>query len=174
MRGMKILLLVLVISSFVALLWNQVPVIKQTVHFILNPTVGSLLNWNATYGMFIVVFVFSLIMTLVQKYCTDQETLREIKKEQKILREEMNKYKDNPEKLMEFNKKQLEFIPRTMEITMRPVMYTIIFFVLFFRWFNDYFTINSYKFFGFLSWFWFYLIFSIVFSSVLRKVFDVA
>lgn len=174
MKGMKILFLVFILSAVVALLWNQVPAIKQTVHFVLDPTVGKLLDWNKTYGMLIVILAFSLIISLVQKYGTDQATLRELKKEQKILQEEAKKYKDNPEKLMEFNKKQLEFIPKTMEITMRPIIYTIIPFVLFFRWFHDYFSAVEFKFFGLLSWFWFYLIFSIIFSSILKKVLKIA
>lgn len=173
MKGMKLLFVVFAISLFVGLAWDAVPIIKQSVHFAFDPTVGKLLNWNVTYGMLIIVILLSLVTTIVQKYGTDQETLREIKKEQKILQEEMKKYKDNPQKLMELNKKQFEFLPKTWEITMRPVMYTIIPFILFFRWFGDYFTIVSFKFLGFLSWFWFYFIFTIVFSSIFRKVFKV-
>ena len=172
--GMKTLFIVFAIAAVVALFWRQVPMIQQSVHAVLDPTAGGILDWNLTYGMIIIVFIISLIMTLVQKYCTDQETLRELKKEQKLLQQEMKKYKDNPEKLMEFNKKQLEFIPKTMELTMRPLMYTMVFFVLFFRWFNDYFVEVTFKFLGFLSWFWFYFIFSIIFSTILRKSFKVA
>ncbi len=170
---MKLFLIIFVLSILVPLFWNQVPIISQTVHGALDPTIGALLNWNVTYGMLIVVALIGLIMVLIQKYFTDQETLREIRKEQKILQEEMKKYKDDPQKLMEFNKKQLEFFPKTMELTMRPAMYTLVFFILFFRWFSDYFTANPVKFFGFLSWFWFYIIFSIVFSVIFRKIFKV-
>lgn len=170
---MKALLVVFALSLLVAALWNQVPMIKQVVHAVLDPTLGTLLDWNATLGMFIIVAVLSFIMTLVQKYGTDQATLRELKKEQKLLQEEMKKYKENPDKLLELNKKQMEFIPKTMELTMRPVMYTIVFFVLFFRWFNDYFITVEFQFLGFLSWFWFYFIFSIVFSTIFRKIMKV-
>ncbi len=170
---MKTLLIVTFVSMLVALFWNQVPIISQTVHAVLDPSIGVLLNWNVTYGMIIVVIILSFIMTLVQKYGTDQETLKEMKKEQKILQAEMKKYKDNPDKLLELNKKQLEFIPKTMELTMRPVMYTMVFFVLFFRWFHDYFSEVEFKFLG-LSWIWFYLIFSIIFGSIFRKVLKTA
>jgi len=170
---MKMFLIILALSSIVALLWNQVPLINQTVHAILDPTIGVLLNWNATWGMIIIVAVLSFIMTIVQKYGTDQATLRELKKEQKLVSEEMKKYKENPEKLLELNKKQMEFIPKTMELTMRPVMYTIVFFVLFFRWFSDYFANVDFKFLGFLSWIWFYIIFSMIFSTLFRKAMKV-
>ena len=97
-----------------------------------------------------------------------------MKKEQKILQEEMKKYKDNPEKIMELQKKQLEFIPKTMKLSMRAIAYTGIPLILSFRWFMDYFElIPEFKFFGFFTWFWFYLVFSIIFSSVLRKIMNV-
>jgi uncharacterized membrane protein (DUF106 family) len=60
---------------------------------------------------------------------------------------------------------------------MRPLLYTAIPFVLFFRWFADYFSnpfFAAFRFFGFLSWFWFYLIGSIIFSSIFRKVLKVS
>jgi len=174
MKTMKLILIIMLISFAIASLWNKIPIIKDSVHFILDPTAGSLLNWNITYGMFIVVMIISLIVTLIQKYGTDQETLREIKKEQKIIQEEMKKYKHDPERLFEFNKKQMEIIPKTFDITLKPIIYTAIPFILFFRWFNDYFSAVNWKFLGILSWFWFYFIFSIVFSSIFRKVLKVA
>ena len=118
--------------------------------------------------------IIAILTTIIQKYATDQETLKELKKEQKLLQEEMKKYKDHPEKLMELQKKQLEFIPKTMKLSMRAIVYTGVPFILLFRWFMDFFnTIPDFRFFGFLSWFWFYLIFTIILSSILRKIFKV-
>jgi len=161
-------------SMIIAIYWDKIPLIKDSVHALLDPSAGWLLEWNLYLGMIFIVFFITLITTFVQKYATDQEALRELKKEQKILREEMNKYKGNPEKLMEFQKKQFEFVPKTMKLTSRSIMFTGIPFILFFRWFNDKFiSLGNPKFFGFLSWFWFYLILAMFFSSILRKVFKV-
>lgn len=173
-KSLKPLLLVVVISLAIALFWDRVPAIQQAVHAVLDPSAGKLLDWNVTIGMLLFTLIISLIITLAQKYLTDQATLREIKKEQKLLQEEMKKYKAHPEKLMELQKKQLEFIPRTFDITMRPAIYTSVPIILFFRWFHDYFTATPVEIFGFLSWFWAYLIFSIIFTTILRKVFNVA
>ncbi len=165
----------MLISLVIAFAWNKVPIIKNSVDVVLIPTAGSLLQWNLTFGMLIIVFMISLIISIAQKYLTDQETLKEIKKEQKALREEMNLVKDDPAKIMELNKKQMQKIPLVFEASMRPLIYTAIPFIIFFRWFNDFFiSIGNPKFFGFLSWFWFYLIASIIFSSILRKVLKVA
>ena len=166
--------IVMIISLLIAFFWDSSPFIKNTVHAILNPTAGTLLNLNLTWGMIILVFLITLAMTLIQKYGTDQETLRELKKEQKILQEEAKKYREHPEKLMEFQKKQMEFIPKTLKLSMRPIMITGIPLILFFRWFIDFFSAaGNPKFFGFFSWFWFYLIISIILSSILRKVLKV-
>lgn len=173
-KSLKPLLLVVGISLAIALFWQKVPFIRDAVHTVLDPSAGKLLDWNVDLGMLIFAAIISLVITLAQKYLTDQQTLRDIKKEQKILQEEMKKYKDHPEKLLELQKKQLEFIPRTFDITMRPAIYTSVPIILFFRWFNDYFAANPVKVFGVLSWFWAYLIFNIILTSIFRKVFDVA
>ena len=180
---MKQFLILTIISMVIVIFWNQVPLISQTVHAILDPTFGNLLNWNPTIGMIIIVLILSIVTTLMQKYLTDQETIKELKKDQKEIQKEMKKYRDHPDKLLEFNKKQMEIMPKLMELTMRPAMYTILFFVLFFRWFGDYFTNSEVVFLGiikagssflFPGWVWFYLICSIIASSILRKVFKVA
>ena len=167
-------MLILMVASFIiAGLWTKVPAIGNTVHFILDPTAGKLLGINMYLGMTVIVLLFTLATTLVQKYGTDQEELRKLKAEQKALQEEAKKYRDHPEKLLEFNKKQMEMIPKTFDLTMKPLIYTFIPFVLFFRWFSDFFLINKFEFFGFMSWFWFYLLGSIVLSMILRKIFKV-
>jgi uncharacterized membrane protein (DUF106 family) len=125
--------------------------------------------------MLAVVFIITLITTIIQKYATDQKALREIKEEQKKLQGKMNEFKNNPEKLMQLQKEQFAMMPKQMKLSMRGIAYTGIPFILFFRWFNDYFlALGSPKFFGFLGWFWFYFIFSLIFSMILKKYMKVA
>jgi len=170
----KLLFVIMLSSLAIAGLWDKIPSIKNSVHAILNPTAGVLFDWNVTWGMIVIIFILTLITTLFQKYATDQETLREMKKEQKAMSEEMKQYKGHPEKLMEFQKKQFQYIPKMMKLTMRPMIFTGIPLILFFRWFMDVFnTMGNPKFFGFFNWFWFYLVMSIIFSSILRKVLKV-
>jgi uncharacterized membrane protein (DUF106 family) len=170
---------IMIISLVIAFAWDKVPAIQNSVHAVLDPSAGVLLYWNLTIGMFLIVLIISFLTTFIQKYATDQKALRELKKQQKILQEEMKKYKDRPEKVAELSKKQLQFIPKTFKLTSRSIMYTGIPFILFFRWFTDVFTAMEaetgipIRFLGFLSWFWFYLILTMIFSSILRKVFKV-
>jgi uncharacterized membrane protein (DUF106 family) len=161
------------LSILIAGFWDKIPYLKSSIDWALNPTAGWLLNWNMTLGMFIVVFVISLISIIVQKYATDQKQLRELRKEQKLLQEEMKKFREHPEKMMELQKKQMAFLPQTMKLSTRAILFTGVPFILLFRWFNDFFVANPYTFIGFLPWFWFYLIFTLIFTAILRKVLDV-
>jgi len=169
-----IIFLVMIISLIIASLWNTVPMIKDSIHSFLNPSIGALLNWDLLWGMTLLVFLISIFMTLVQKYGTDQETLKKLKAEQKELQKEMKEFRDDPAKVLELQKKSFEFMPLMMKHSMRPIIYTGIPLILLFRWFMDYFAaLPDFRFFGFFSWFWYYLILSIIFSSILRKVLNV-
>jgi len=51
-------------------------------------------------------------------------------------------------------------------------MYTLVPFILFFRWFNDYFVAHKVQVFG-MNWFWAYFISVLVFNLILKKVMKV-
>lgn len=172
--NLGLLFIFLSIPLGIALLWDIFPVVGNTAHFLLDPTAGYLLEVNKTYGFLFIIAVLSLFTTLIQKYATDQKTLKELKKEQKIIQGEMKKYKEHPEKLKELQMEQFKFIPKTMMLSMRALAFTGVPIILFFRWFSDVFSsMENPLFFGFFSWFWFYLLGFIVFSSIFRKIFDV-
>lgn len=177
-KGMsKIFMLMFVlmgISLLIVFAWKSIPAIKNSVHYLLDPSAGALLNWNTFWGMSFLVLLIALLTTLVQKYLTDQESLRELKNEQKALQKEIKQYSGHPEKMLELNKKSFELMPKIMSLTMKGTVFTMIPFILLFRWFMDYFSqIPNFRFFGFLSWYLFYIIFVIVFSSILRKILKV-
>ena len=169
--------LAIIASLFIASLWDKYPAIKNTAHAVLDPSLGAILNWNILIGMIIILAVLSFLMTLVQKYTTNQKEMREMKEEQKKLQAQMKEYKDHPQKLAELNKKQMEFMGRMFKESMNSIVYTTVPIILLFRWFGDYFAqeaVASYRFLGFLSWIWFYLIAFMILSSVFRKVLKVA
>lgn len=169
-----VIIFVMLAAVIIASLWDKVPEIKDSVHYILNPTAGYLLNWNLNIGMLIVVLAITLLTTIVQKYGTDQEALKELKKEQKEISRQMKEFKAHPEKLMELQKKQFKLMPKQMKLSMRAMAYTGIPFILFFRWFGDYFLeAGNPKLWLGMSWFLFYLLFAIVFGAILRKSMDV-
>ncbi len=168
------LILIMIASLVIAFYWDKFPWISNSIHFIFDPSAGALLSWNLNIGMILIVFIITLLTTLVQKYATDQKTLKELRTEQKEIQKQMKEFKNHPEKLMELQKRQFAMMPKQMKLSMRAIAYTGIPFILFFRWFNDYFiAAGNPKFLLGMGWFLFYFIFAIIFGSILRKYMDV-
>jgi len=170
----KLIMIVMVLSLLIAAFWNQIVWLKDAIHSVLDPTAGFLLDWNLTIGMFVVVFIITVITTLIQKYATDQKTLKEMKKEQKEIQEKLKKLDKASKEHQELTIKSLSSMGPMMKLSMRSFAYTGIPLILFFRWFSDYFTAaGNPVLLGFMSWFWFYLVGTLIISSILRKVMDV-
>ena len=174
MSSVKIVFGVMVVSLLIAGMWNTLPIIKTSVNFILNPFFGWLLNWNLFIGLIIIVFFINLAQILIHKYTTDQEGLKRLKEEQKKFREQMKTLKDQPDKMLELQKKQMASIPKSFSLSMKSVAYTMIPLLLFFRWFQDFFSLreNPVLFLG-IKWIGTYIIFSVVFSIIMKKVLKV-
>lgn len=172
MSAIKILFIVTLISFGIAIFWNSVPLVKETIHLILDPSVGKLLDYNANIGMIIVTGIIMLTITLVQKFTVDNDTLRQLKLDQKKIQADIKELKNHPEKVMELQKESLKKAGEMFTLSMRSFSYTAVPIILFFRWFSDYFTSFDppLKIFGFFSWFWAYFIFSIIFSIIFRKM----
>lgn len=168
------ILIAMLVAFLIAGFWDKISFIKNSINFVLNPTAGALLKWNLNIGMIIIVLIITIIITIVQKYATDQKTLKELKKEQKEIQKQMKEFKQHPEKMKELQKKQFAMMPKQMKLSMRGAAYTIIPFALFFQWFRAFFSsIGDPKFILGLSWFWFYLIFAMIIGSIIRKKMDV-
>ncbi len=174
MKGLRTLFIVSLIGILIAFFWDHLPSVKSAIHTVLDPSLGALLDWNVSWGILIVSLAISLITSLLQKYMTDQETLKSIRAEQKLIGDQMKEFKDHPEKLLELQRKQMPLLGKSMELTMRPTLYTAVPFIILIRWFGDYFADHSVKIFGLLSWLWAYILFAILFSLVFRKVFKLA
>ena len=172
--GIHLIFVVLIASLLIASFWQTIPAVKNSVHAILDPIIGKLFEWNLTWGMILLVMIITLLITIIQKYATDQVTLKSIKEENKKIQQEMKQYKNDPKKSSELMSKNLKLSFEMMQHSMRPIIFTGIPLVLLFRWFIDYFaSIPGFRFFGIFSWLWFYLIASLVFSPVFRKLFKV-
>lgn len=164
------MIVISILSLSTMFLWSKVPAIKNTAHAVLDPTAGALINWDVTKGTLILFFVITLITTIIQKFATDQKTMKALKEEQKEVQTELQKYREHPEKALEINKKNMKIMGDIMALSMKSSAITFIPLVLLFRWFSDTFaTLGNPMFFGFLSWIWLYIISSLVFGSILRK-----
>ncbi len=173
MSALRMVFIVLLISTLIAIFWDSVPIIKETANLILNPTAGKLLEFNIDMGLIIVSAIITLFITIIQKYTVDNEALKQLKADQKKLQQNMKELKDNPEKLMQLQQESLAKAGEMFQISMRSFSYTAIPIILFFRWFSDYFAQFNppVRIFGIFTWFIAYLISSIIFSIIFRKMF---
>jgi uncharacterized membrane protein (DUF106 family) len=108
-----------------------------------------------------------LFITIVTHFVTDREVMREIKRKQKWIQQEMKKYKDNADKMMELNKQMMEHLPEQMKQSFKPMLITIVPLLIFFFWLRGVFATTIIA----STWIWWYIGSSIIFSMILRKVF---
>jgi uncharacterized membrane protein (DUF106 family) len=135
-----------------------------------NAIFGFIITESPLLGLIVISFVLTLMITIAYKYLTDQELMKNLKLEIKASQEEMKKLKDQPAKMMEVQKKSMEKNFKYMMHSFKPTLYTLIPLLIIFSWLGKTFKEVKLDFLGINSWLWVYIIFSLVFSIVLRKL----
>lgn len=167
--GTIALFFVLALSLYIGYYWEDLDTVRAGVHYIFDPTFGALIGWSTFLGFMVTVAIISLILSLAQKFLTDQKELKILKAEQKAVQAEMKQYRDHPEKLLELQKKSFQTMPKMMHLTMRSFVYTGIPIILFFRWFQE----ILHPIYG-GWWILYYIIATMIFSSIFRKLLKIA
>ena len=137
-----------------------------------NSIFGSLISWNCEYALILISFIITLIITLIYKYTTNQKMLKETKEELKEMQKELKGLKDNPPKMMEKQKQLMEKNMKMMIHGFKPMLFTFLPIIVMFSWLKNVYDPLGKIMFG-LSWIWIYIIFSIIFSMVVRKLLKV-
>ncbi len=127
----------------------------------------ELIQAHPRTAIIIMSFIITLFVTIINSLIMDKNKMKEIKEKQKKLREEMKKYKNEPAKVMELNKQMMADLPEQMKQSFKPMLITIIPIIIAFGWLRSTFAITVIA----KTWFWYYLIASIIFSMILRKLF---
>src|SRR3989338_8468137 len=89
---------------------------------LLNPVFDPLLNLPTLLAVVILSFLISLIITVVYKFTTDQNLMKDLKKE--------------PEKAMQVQKKAMQTNMKYMMHSMKSTLYSIIPIIIIFSWMN--------------------------------------
>jgi len=118
------------------------------------------------------IAVFSVLVTtlstLVQKWLTNQEHLKSLKKRQKEIQKELRSCKDQC-LMKELNSEMMKITGVMFKSSMKPMFVTIIPFLILFAWLRGIYVPVMGN-----SWIWYYIGYSVVASIVLRKVLKVA
>lgn len=137
-----------------------------------NLIFGWAIDISPLFGIGVVAFIFTLIVTLIYKYTTDQIFMKDVKSEIKDIQKQMKEHKEDHKKVMDLQKIVMEKNMKYMMHSFKPMLFTFIPVILIFGWLKTAYTDVGPVFYSF-SWIWGYIIFSIIFSIVLRKVLKV-
>src|SRR3989338_4205577 len=137
-----------------------------------NLIFGCAIDIDPLFGIAVVAFIFTLIVTLIYKYTTDQIFMKNVKGEIKDIQKQMKEHKEDHKKVMDLQKIAMEKNMKYMMHSFKPMLFTFIPVILIFGWLKTAYTDIGPVLFG-LSWIWGYIIFSIIFSIALRKVLKV-
>ena len=118
-------------------------------------------------SVILAALLISFFISLVNFFVLDKARMHEIKGKQKALQEEMKKHKDNPQKLMELQKEMFSHMGETMRHSLKPMLITFIPLIILFPILrNVLLTTEIAK-----TWFWWYLVSSLIGSIIFRKLF---
>jgi len=124
-------------------------------------TITEVVQANPKLSLAVVAFIATLFSTLVHKWMTNQEHMKNLKARQKELQKEMKEAKGK--RRLELQDELLRLSGTMMKSSMRPLLITMAPLLILFGWLRGaYGEVLS-------GWIWWYIGFSIVFSTVIRK-----
>lgn len=129
-----------------------------------------LTNLMTTYpevSLVIISFLVTLLTTLVTKYVTNQDRMKELKQIQKACQIKVKENASNPAELQKINKQMMECSMELMKHSFKPMFITLLPLLLLFWGLRIVYTPV------FPQWIWWYIISSIIFSIALRKILKV-
>ncbi|MDD5177733.1 MAG: EMC3/TMCO1 family protein [Candidatus Nanoarchaeia archaeon] len=139
-----------------------------------NAIFGKLIQWDPLGGLIVICLVLTFIVTLIYKFTTNQTLMKELKVKTKEYQLEMKKFKNDPQKLMEIQKQAMDVNMKYMMQSFKPMLFTLIPVIILFGWLTSVYETTPIRFIGITSWLWIYIIFSMIFSIILKKVMRLA
>ena len=132
----------------------------------------EILAWmtaNPKESLIIFSALITLISTGVTMWLTDQEHMKSLKKKQKELNKQLKTAKPGDKLFKEVQAEIMKISGTMMKSQFKPMFVTIVPFLILFSWLRGFYTplMGS-------SWIWYYIVSSIVFSTIYRKVFKMA
>jgi len=134
--------------------------------------IDVIVNFMQTYPKTSIVIlgaIVSFFITLSTKFFSNQERLKEIREKQKMLKEESKKHRGDPQKMMEIQKQMMEDFPEMMKHSFKPMLVTLVPLLLLFYWLRQIYD-------PILGGWWilYYIISSMIFGTITRKLFKLA
>jgi len=132
--------------------------------------ITELVNMYPKASVIIVSALVTIFTTLVYKYTSNQNRIKELKAVQKACQIKIKTVKDDPKKMMEIQKQMMACTGEMMKYTMKPTLYTMIPLLILIVWLNKLFTATSLG----KGWIWWYIVSGILSSIIFRKVLKIS
>lgn len=142
----------------------------------------SFVMWSPLLSIIVFSLVITAVLSFLYKKLINKEEFDRLKERQKELREQMKECKDNPQKLAEIQKELLQSSTASMKLTFKPMIITFIPILIVIYSLKKLYTNASIG--NIIAWPWnlpfvgngagwflCYVIFSLIFSLILRKAF---
>src|SRR3989344_3056735 len=140
----------------------------------LNFVFGDLVILNPLIGLIVVSFILTLLITLAYKFLTKQHLMKEWKEELNSYQKQMKEHKHDHKKVIELQKPMMEVQMKYMMHSFRPLLFTFLPLILIFNWLRAVFQGIDLNFLWFMhNWIWVYILTSIIFSMIIRKLLKV-
>lgn len=107
-----------------------------------NPIFGWLLDIPPILAILFLSLLLGLVSTLLQKYLTNQAKLKRLRDDTKKMQKQMKELKD-PEKVMKMQQKMLPIQMEMMKESFKPLLVTMIPFLLVFFWLSHHFAFHA-------------------------------
>jgi uncharacterized membrane protein (DUF106 family) len=131
--------------------------------------INQLIETAPVLSLLIISAVVVLISTLITNWLTDQEHLRSLKARQKELNKKLKTAKPGEKIFDEIQTEMLQITGVMMKSQFKPMIVTLVPFLALFAWLRGVYVPLMQN-----SWIWYYLVFSIVFSVIYRKILKMA
>lgn len=146
-----------------------------------DPMIFGLPAWTM---ILLISIALSFGVALIYKYATNQAVMRDLKEQLKKYQEQMKAAKNDLNKLNELQKKAMEVNMSYMKENIKPMLITMLPFIIIFWWLKTVYTGVVVIPFSFhvpmsgletgLGWIGTYIIFSMLFTTLFRKALKVA
>ncbi len=109
----------------------------------IDPIMRPLLDLDPLLAVGIVSLLVSVIITVIYKFTTNQDLMKQLKGEMKEFQKEMKELREHPEEMMKIQKKSMETNMKYMMQSFRSTIFTILPIIIIFGWMNANFAYDS-------------------------------
>ncbi len=110
----------------------MISALNNSLDFVFSP----LLNLGVFWTVLIISFLLSVLITVIYKYTTDQNLMKQLKEEIKSLQKESKTLQNHPEKFKEVQSQMMKINMRVMSESFKPMLYYFLPIILIFGWMN--------------------------------------